>query len=158
MNSLSEYILSVTSAATIFSILQILLDKKSSSAVLLRFIGGLFLTFTVIAPVVDLDLDIMFDLPLTFVQEADTIAADGYESSRSELATVIKQECEAYILDKARTYQVEPDIEITLSNDDTPIPTRVQLSGSITPYAKKALETWIANEIGIPEENQIWIQ
>ena len=158
MNPLSEYILSVTSAAILFCVLQILLDKKSSSAVLLRFIGGLFLTFTVIAPIVDIDLDIMFDLPLTFVQEADAIAADGYESAQSQLSAVIKQECEAYILDKARTYQIEPDIEITLSNDDTPIPTHVQLSGSITPYAKESLEMWIAKEMGIPEENQIWIQ
>ena len=158
MDSLGEYILSVTSAAILFSILQILLVKKSSSAALLRLLGGLFLTFTAVAPIADIDLDILFELPLSFVQEADAIAADGYESTQSKLHDVIKQECEAYILDKARTYQVEPEIEVTLSDDDPPIPTHIQLSGSITPYAKNALEAWIAKELGIPEENQLWIR
>ena len=124
---------------------------------MLRFIGGLFLTFTVIAPVADMDFDIMFDVPLDYVQQANDIAADGQQITLSQQREIIKQQCEAYILDKAFAYQLQPEIEVTLSDDDLPIPTHVRLSGTASPYAKKVLQEWIEDEMGISKENQLWI-
>ena len=51
MEKLGTYILSVTAAALLLSILQSIAGKNGTHAALLKLIGGLFLTFTTIAVV-----------------------------------------------------------------------------------------------------------
>ena len=123
----------------------------------MQLIGGLFLAFTVIAPVADIDLDRAFDVPLDFSLQGDMLAAQGQSFSKSEMETIISQHCRSYILDKAVSYHAQLEVEVTLSQDDLPVPTAVRLQGSVSPYAKKELQQWIEDEMGIRKENQIWI-
>lgn len=156
MEALGRYILSVVSAAILLSILRSLLDKKSSAAVLLQLVGGLFLTFTVVSPVADINFEAFFDMPLDYISEGNLLAVQAQEATQDELCEIIKQRCEAYILDKAMSYQAPLQVDVSLSTDETPVPCSVRLQGSITPYAKSALQKWLQDEIGIPKENQLW--
>ncbi len=157
MEALGHYILSVTSAAVLFGILQTLIAKNSMFHTLIRMIGGLFLTFTLIAPAVDIDLDRLLSIPFDFSQQGTAIAVQGKQISDVHFKDIIKDRCEAYILDKALYYQSHLEIEITLNEDEIPIPNAVRLQGQITPYAKSAMQEWIVKDIGIPRENQKWI-
>ena len=156
MDSLGKYILSLISAAIIFGILQSLLDQKSGTHTLLRFIGGIFLTFTIIAPITDIDLNVLFDLPMDFIEKANTVAASGQQRMQTQQRDIIKEQCEAYILDKAFSYEIKPEVEVILQ-DDMAIPEYVRINGTIPHYTKIALKAWIEDEMGIPRENQIWI-
>ena len=156
MEVLGKYILSVTSAAIVYSTLQSLLVKNSSSAILLRTIGGLFLTFTVLAPIAELDFDAISDTPWNYSVQGNSFAEQGRQLSEDRLNEIIKTQCEAYILDKAMSYQTPMQVEITLSQDETPVPVAVYLKGSISPYAKNAIQNWLQYDMGIPKENQIW--
>ena len=156
MEAIGRYILSVTAASILLGIAQTLVGKKGGTAALVRLIGGLFLTFTVIAPLADMDLNAAFDAPWDFAQQGGAIAAQGEQITRDKLQSIIKQRCEAYILDRANTLHAQLEVEVTLSQDDIPIPTTVQLRGSVSPYAKKNLQAWLSDDMGIPKENQIW--
>ena len=156
MKALGVYILSIATAAILVSILQSLLQKKSSSSVLLRLIGGLFLAFTALAPGADIDIDSVFQLPLDFTVQGEALSSRGMELTRSQLQDVIKQQCETYILDKALSYQTALRVDIVLSQDDVPVPDGVYLHGNISPYVKSVLQKWLNDEMGIPKENQIW--
>lgn len=158
MKALSAYILSVTAAAILLGILQSLTDKKTSISALIRLIGGIFLAFTVIAPIADIEFDLLFDIPLSFTQDGTSITIQGYNESQQQLRNSIKQQCEAYILDKTMSYQTSLEIDVVLNDADLPVPVSAQLRGDISPYAKKALQSMLANDIGISEENQIWIE
>ena len=158
MKALSAYILSVTAAAILLGILQSLTDKKTSISALIRLIGGVFLAFTVIAPITDIEFDLLFDIPLSFTQDGTSITIQGYNESQQQLRNSIKQQCEAYILDKTMSYQTSLEIDVVLNDADLPVPVSAQLRGDISPYAKKALQSMLANDIGISEENQIWIE
>lgn len=158
MEALGKYILTVTIASIIYAVLQSLVDKKSSSAALLKLIGGLFLTFTVISPVTDISLDAIFDLPMDLSVQGTAIATQSQQVSQDQLTCIIKEECEAYILDKALSYQAELTVEVTLTEDDLPIPSAVRLQGAVSPYAKKVLQKWLCDDMGITEENQLWIE
>ena len=81
MEALGRYILSVTSAAAIFGILQTLVAKNSTFYTLIRLIGGLFLTFTLIAPVVDIDLSSFLSIPFDYTQQGTDIAALAKEKN-----------------------------------------------------------------------------
>ena len=156
MVMLGRYIFSVTTAAIIFSILQSLLHKNSAAAILVRLIGGLFLTFTVIAPVIDFDLDSIFEQSWAYTSHAEDIAAAGQTIAAEQRSQRIKEQCETYIIDKAMSYQTQLDVDITLTNDEMPLPSAVLLKGNISPYVKSIIATWIQDEMGIPEDHQIW--
>ena len=157
MEALGRYIFSVTVAAIILGILRSILEKKSGNAVLVQLIGGLFLTFTVIAPIADVDFDAIFDSPWSFSEDAGAFAAQGQAISQEQLRGIIKEQCEAYILDKALSYHAQLQVEVTVSQDDMPVPAAVCLKGSISPYAKNEMEQWLQDKIGIPKESQLWI-
>ena len=157
MQSLGRYILSVTAAASLLGILQSIAGKKGSSGTLIQLIGGLFLTFTVIAPVADIRLDAGWDLPWELTAQGSAIAAQGQSLSRDQLRAIIKEQSEAYILDKALSYQAMLEVEVTLSQDEIPAPASVRLQGSVSPYARTVLQQWLQDDMGIPKENQVWI-
>ena len=158
MAGFGQYIFSVTTAAIIYSVLPSLLEKKSGAAVLVRLIGGLFLTLTVIAPVSDIDFNAILDTQLEFTSLGTEIAADGQRLAQEQLHKIITDQSEAYILNKAMSYQTPLDVEVTFSQDETPVLSEVQLKGSISPYVKSMMTKWLKEEMGIPEEHQIWIE
>lgn len=157
MEWLGRYILSVTAAALLLSILQVVAGKKGTHAALLRLIGGLFLAFTVIAPVANIELDRVLDFPRDFAVQGSAIAQQGQTISQDQLCGIIKERCEAYILDKALALQAQLQVEVILSQDEMPVPSSVRLQGSISPYAKQALQQWLHSDMAIPKEHQIWI-
>jgi len=156
MDALGTYILSVTSASILYSVLHSLVDKKSSASMLLQLIGGLFLTFTVIAPVSDLDFGPLFDSQWKYISQGNSIVDEGKQFAQEQIREIIKQRCEAYILDKAMTFQTPIRVEVSLDRGETSAPTSVKLEGSIPPYIKRTMQQWLQDEMGIPRENQIW--
>ena len=157
MENIARYILSVTAAALLLGILQTIAGKKGTQAVLLQLIGGLFLTFTVISPIVNIEADEILDLPWAFTLQGSTIAEQGQSYSRNQLRRIIKDRTEAYILDKALTLQAQLQVEVMLSQDEVPVPTSVRLQGSVSPYARNVLQQWLQDDMAIPKEHQIWI-
>ncbi len=157
MEDLGRYILSVTAATLLLSVLQSITGKKGTYGALLKLIGGLFLSFTIIAPVADIELDRVLEFPWDFAAQGSAIASRGQEYAQDQLHGIIKDRCEAYILDKAQTYQANVTVEVFLSQGEVPVPSSVRLRGNISPYARQALQQWIQNDIGIPKEHQVWI-
>ena len=157
MQALGRYILSVTTAAILLSILHTIAGKKSTTAVLVKLIGGLFVAFTVIAPVADVNTGPLLSFSADLSEQGSAFAALGEANSGAELRGIIKQRCEAYILDKALTYGADLDVEVSLTGDDIPVPAEVRLQGSISPYTKATFTQWLEDEMGIPKEQQLWI-
>ena len=157
MEGLGQYALSVISAAVILSILQSLVPKSSGSGMLIRLIGGIFLTFTVLKPISDVNLTAVLEIPWDYAAQGDYFAAQGSETSYDQLTAIIKQQCEAYILDKAQSCNAQLEVAVTLTQDDIPRPASVTLSGSISPYHRQVLQRWLEEDMGIQGENQLWI-
>ena len=156
MEAIGKYILSVTSATLLYSILHSLIDKNSSAAVLLQLIGGIFLTFTVITPLSDFDYSHLFDSQWDYFDQGNSIVAEGEQIVQEQLHDIIKHRCEAYILDKAMSYQTPIHVEVELNHDTIPAPSVVKVKGNVSPYIKSTMQQWLQDEIGIPKENQIW--
>lgn len=158
MAQLGKYILSVTAAAIIVGILTSLLDKKSGSAALMKLIAGLFLTFTAIAPIAKLDLSGLSSFVSGFESDGYAASADGEKLARGAMGDIIKNETEAYIMNKAKTYRAELTVEVTLGQTDgIPVPAGVTVAGHVSPYAKAQLQQVMEEELGISKENQRWI-
>ena len=153
MDGLRQYVISVTSAALICSILLGLMQKGPAKE-LIKLLCGLFPAFTVIRPLSQLDIDALIDFSWPYTQEAEEAAAVGEDLARKTMAGIIKAESEAYILDKAAGLNAELAIDITIS--DAQVPVSAEICGEVSPYARQKLETILETDLGITKENQIW--
>lgn len=157
MNGIRGYFLSVVAAAVICAIANSLSIKGTSQAVV-KLMTGILLTFTVIRPLGQLELkDVSAFLP-SYSQEAEAAAADGEFFAKETIADIIKAESEAYILDKAAALNAELAVEVTVSDTEMPLPASVRLQGNVSPYARQRLQSVISQDLGIPEEEQLWME
>ena len=151
-----QYLLSIVGAAIICSIAKNISNEKTLSGAMLRLVAGIIMTVTVLAPVVNLDLN---DIPLmttNFMDEASAIAAEGEEMAASARNAIISDRAEAYILDKAAAFGAALEVEVTIS-DGTMMPEGARIKGAISPYAKLQLQRIMEQDLQIAKENQQWI-
>ena len=151
-----QYLLSIVGAAIICSIAKNISNEKTLSGAMLRLVAGIIMTVTILAPVINLDLN---DLPLmttNFMDEASAIAAEGEEMAASARNAIISDRSEAYILDKAAAFGAALEVEVTIS-DGTMMPEGARIKGAISPYAKLQLQRIMEQDLQIAKENQQWI-
>ena len=154
MQALKEYLLSVTAAAMVCSLVRRLLAGKGSAEATGKILAGIFMALTVLSPLTQLHLPEWSELP--FSCEAQAAVSRGQEQARKELAAGISQRVEAYILQKAADLQADLTVEVVLSDDPIPVPVQVCLRGHIAPHARQKLQTMIRQDLGIDKENQLW--
>ena len=157
MGAFSNYILSVICAAFVLGILDSIFNQKGSTGGLLKLIGGLFLAFTMLSPVVRMDFSGIWNFLEEYTVAGESAAAVGESMAEEEYRTIIKSETEAYILDKANVLGVTLAVEVTLSRDEVPVPVEAVLRGAVSPYAKQQLQQMMETELDIAKENQLWI-
>lgn len=153
MERIKAYVLSICAAALICAIVIPLLGKKGPSSALGKMICCIFLTIMVLRPFTDKNLLSAISFEDSQVNWA---VEQGKAESKRAMAAIIKQQTEAYILQKAAQYQATLTVQVFVSKDALPVPEAVHLRGSISPYAKTALGQYLTDTLGIPKENQQW--
>ena len=157
MEGIREYLLQITAAALVCGVVTGFLDKKGTSGALLRMLCGIFMTVTLISPILDIRLGELPELLGSFSAEADDVTKQGKEDAQASMGVIIKQQTEAYILEEAKTFGVDISVEVELNTDDIPVPCSVRIVGMVSPYGKNRLQQIIKEELGIPVEEQIWV-
>ena len=155
MNHLAGYVLSVVSASVVVAILCSFFDGKGTVSEIVKVICGLFLTFVVINPVVNLDFSRFHDYLDQFTFEGQEAAYAGENMAKEAEGDIIISRVQAYILDKADSCGVQLDVEVILDQDN--IPVSVELSGRISPNVKAQISEMITENLGITKEHQLWI-
>lgn len=156
MDDIRQYLLSITAAAVICSLITSIMGKKGTYAAIVRMLCGLFMAITMISPLIQIQLSDFSFYYGSIMTEADAAAANGSLMANEAVAAIIKSETETYILDKALSMGLSIEVEVTLSDSGTQHPYKVRLSGTASPYARQKLKEMIASDLGIPEENQAW--
>ena len=158
MNSVGAYILRLTAAAVICGLISGIVGTKGTLASVVKLITGLFLCFSVISPILKVNVGNLTGYLEDLQVSGDEIVAEGETAVKKELETIIKSKTEAYILDKAASYGAELAVEVSVDTSQMPVPNAVSVSGQISPYGKKQLQQIIANDLGIALEAQIWTE
>ncbi len=156
MDGIRQYLLSVMTAALISAVAVKLMGTKGIYSATVKLLAGLFLSITIISPLVKMQ---SLNLNNYFGQlESDASnAVTGGEFLASEaMASIIKDRVSAYILDKASDFDLQLDVEVTLTNSDPPAIDTIMLQGTVSPYARGQIERIIAEDIGVPKERQLW--
>ena len=155
MEELRSYILSVTAAAILCVLVTTLVGKGSNIGSLLKLITGMILTAVILRPMVSIG-DINLHRYLEQLNDKAASAVDqGTAASQTALRTGILENLEAYILDKAAKHGLVLDVSVTL-DEASMAPVGVVISGAVSPFAKMELQAILEEDLGIPQEAQIW--
>ncbi len=157
MDEIRQYIISVTAAALLCGIITSLLNKKESNFTIIKLLSGLFLAYTVIAPLTKIKLTDIASYSDNISASAEHYVQSGADYAYSEAASIIKERSEAYILDKAASMGLDIEVEITLGSTDPPLPASAVIKGAVSPYAIEMLQVCFLDDLGIPKENLLWI-
>ena len=131
MTFLRSWLLSVTACAVLVSIAQQLTDGGAMKKIV-RFVGGMVLMLAMLRPLLSLNAE-----------------------QNSALGDSIAARTQAYIEDKASSLGLSVRAEVqTALRDGVPFPDSVTLYGENS----AALSAYIVQELGIAEENQLWIE
>ncbi len=156
LTTLKLYILSVTVTALYVSICSTFISdgpvRKTAS-----LIGSLILVLTVLAPMIKIDETTIKrasnELQRQFDLEMSKLAVDDH----TIMEDVIREQCEAYILDKAEEENMSLEVFIIMgSESDIPIPVGAEITGGVSEVQQKALSRIISEDLGIPLEMQEW--
>ena len=146
----------VTSIAAVTMILTVVqpLVPEGTLRKITGFTGGLLLLAALLQPVLRTDLG---RLRLDFSGYSEAIAEREEElnaAGKEELAGIIAGRTAAYISDKADALglQVDARVETEPDGEGIPLPHSAVLTGEYS----QGLADWIAEELGIPAERQVW--
>ena len=156
MNAVKGYLLSITAAALLLSLLMSLIHNGKMHR-LLCFVGSLLMVLAVIRPVVRLDAEDI-ELAIKNMELETKLSQDDICSQNNQIvADIIKEQCQTYILDKAAANGQDLTVEIIISEEgDYPYPVSVVLYGDASQEERERLEKVIEQDIGIPPERQEW--
>ena len=155
MDGIRQYLLTIIVGAMICAITSKLCEKTSANSAIIKLLCEIFLLIILVSPLVKIrlsDLYIMFDDNAVIT---DAVAVgESYASEQTD--ELIKQSMTAYILDKASLMGADIQVNVSLSETSPKIPVGVVISGDVSPYIKTVLKNAITNDLGVPEESQIW--
>ena len=153
MESLGKWLLSVSATALAVSVLQALIPEGGIRRVA-AFTGGLLLLAVLLRPVLGADLSALTVSLEDWTEQVEQRTAELEQAQTNALAEGIEERTAAYISDKAATLglTVTARVETETGEDGIPIPSAVEVDGPRSPE----LETYIAQELGIPPERQVW--
>lgn len=156
MGGLTTYILSVVAGAILCGCITQLAGKNGTAATVIRSLCGLYMLLLLLSPIRNMNISDYTKYFENIFTEADAVSKEGEALAGEELTAFIKEKTEAYVLEKAVSLGADLSVEITLGKEDIPAPVSITVKGAVSPYVKKVLTRYIAEQLGIPEEAQHW--
>lgn len=157
MIEIREYLLSVTAAAIVCSIVKHLAGDKNTAGKITKVVAGIFLTVTIVSPIKEVQLRNVNELLDDYRIMASDIAQSGVDMANAAMGDIIKEKTEAYILEEAKKMEVDISVEVKLCDSNPPEPDQVIITGIVSPYKKNVLSQYISDNLGISREKQKWI-
>lgn len=157
MEFVQSWIVSVTVSAIIIAIAEGLMPNGTVKKVG-KLTGGLVLMLGILQPIVRLDYEELF-LAANGLQEITVESQVKEESDTALLKSIIEQEMAAYVLDKAQSlgYSCAVSIYCELGENQVPYPTQAEIRGILDEEQRHQLTKLISEDLGIPQQNQTYI-
>ena len=155
MNGIRSYLLSVV-AVCMMTVVAAALIRKSSLKKIVRLLGGVLIMLVAIRPLLSLDMErisaYLEDINTTYHFDTDGIKSTQQELMRQQ----VRQTAEKYIEDTAESIGASLQAEVTLSDEEYPVPVSVVLIGTLTPEQVQTVSASIETSLNIPAERQEW--
>lgn len=128
---------------------------KGREQALVRFVCGLLLAVSILRPLLHLDWT---DFEIEWETGQTEIQSEKYRTdTQNALSAVIEEKTAAYIWDKAARLGLECSVSVSAAIGETGVPLPDTVTIKTGSYSA-VLAAYIAEEVGIPHEKQIWLE
>lgn len=155
MESIASYVLRLVCGAIVCALILSITGSSGAGGRLRVMLCGLFLAFLAISPLRDIDLSRISYTDPDISRQAKRLAQEGSAQAQEAMASIIKEQCATYILNKAAELSMELSVEVEL-DPDAGTPVSAVLHGSPTPYEKQLLSDYITQTLGIERSGIHW--
>lgn len=155
METVRSYLISLV-AVCMLAVLASVLVHGSPIHKFVRFIGGILVLLVAVSPLLSVDTEKLSER-LKEICEANSFNTSAVAENRySVLSEHIKQTTETYIENKAAELGAAIQAEVTLTNDEYPVPDKVKIIGTLTAEQISSLAAYLTDSLGIAPEHQEW--
>ncbi len=155
MEAIAGYVFRLVCGALVCGMILGLMGPAGAAGRLVKRICGLFLAFLALSPLRNMELEDLQLLDPALGLQAQQFAQAGSDQAKEAMADIIKEECSAYIQNKAAELSLNLEIQVTLDHDSG-VPTQVTLWGDATPYERETLCDYITQTLGLERGNIRW--
>ena len=155
MEGIRGYFLAIV-AACMLAVLACALLKNSKMQRITKFIAGILILLTVATPLLRIDTAALAEKISELGRGSRFDTQEISKDYQTMLRALVKKNTQTYIEDKAQELGGIIQAEVTLGSGEYPAPEHVVLTGTMTPEQAKRLESYIADSLGIPPEQQEW--
>lgn len=156
MNGIKQYILTIICAAVLCILIPSYFSGKSSYALVLKFLCSLFFTVILISPWKDFSIDDYDLFWESALEDAKQATDEGVTAFNQLQAAGITERTKAYILDKAKEFHLDLNVQVELDDSAPPTPENIIISGEAAPLQREKLRLALSGELGIPKERILW--
>ena len=156
MEAIASYILRLVCGAAVCALILSLTGSDGAGGRLRTMLCGLFLAYLAISPLTSLDLGDLHYTDPGIAARAEALARSGDEAAKEAMAQIIKEQCGAYILNKAEELSLTVSAEVELE-PDTGVPVSVRITGSAAPYERETLIDYIIQTLGVERSAIQWL-
>lgn len=156
MEGIRQYILSIVLAAVVVGILSCFFRKGSVFAAPFTLIAGVYLVLVVTQPLFGFRMTYFDQEPMDVYKEAEGLIENSIQMSRTQMKGIIKDQVITYIQNKASSMGLVLQIEVTLTEDDLPVPWSIHLWGAVSPRERELMEQYILDNFAITGERVFW--
>lgn len=155
MDGIRGYFLAIV-AACMLAVLACALLKNSKIQRITKFIAGILILLTVATPLLRIDTAELAERINELGRGSRFDTQEISKDYQTMLRALVKKNTQTYIEDKAQELGGIIQAEVTVGSGEYPAPEHVVLTGTMTPEQAQALESYIADSLGIPPEQQEW--
>lgn len=155
MEGIRGYFLAIV-AACMLAVLACALLKNSKIQRITKFIAGILILLTVATPLLRIDTAELAERISELGRGSRFDTQEISKDYQTMLRALVKKNTQTYIEDKAQELGGIIQAEVTVGSGEYPAPEHVVLTGTMTPEQAQALESYIADSLGIPPEQQEW--
>ena len=158
MNAIRSYLLSLTAAALLTSLVMALVPKGGVKRIA-GVMCGLYMVLTALSPLTKLDAQDLSRAAAKAALESEEVRTGVAVQNQELQAAIISQTMGAYILDKAASLGLTLTAEVSVTvTPSGAFADAVTLTGDVPQNEKQLLTWYIEENLAIPEERQTWIQ
>lgn len=156
MDAVFRYLISVITASFFCSLVLAILPKGAVRRAAV-FISAIILALTALVPIMKINYEDLAKSISDMHMQA-RFAQTGVEVKNGELVeSIIRQDCETYILDKAESLGLQITARVQVRNTGSgPYPYSVRIGGNLMPPERQLLSQIITDGLAIPPERQVW--
>jgi len=136
------------------------LAPESGAKKILRAVCGMAAVIALLSGVRAFDSRSFAAYAAYYRQQADAAAEEAADAASAETRRIIEERCAAYILDKASELGLEARVSVRAvwSREGYWYPAGAEIAAAGPEQAKEELRQFIAAELGVSREEQIWCE